>query len=192
MSLDKLPDYLDFPSSSGSRGCISGGPPTRQVKGRNGHSGRGWSAGGSSCRGPLPAPLPCLPRPSRLQPCPLAPSPLASSSWASTGLRVTDDTLPGAWLRSPAEYSHLGQSRNAGMRVTYPEGIGRSEEGVASSWGAGRGAGGREAGLWETETEARRGTSDLQAPPRLVKYPGPVHSPSLTPEHPVMQRCLQL
>lgn len=76
------------------------------------------------------------------------------------------------------------------MKVTYPGGTGRSEEGAASSWGVGRGAGGREAGL--QETEASRGTSDLQTPPRLVKYPGPVHSPSLTPEHPVMQRCFQL
>ena len=147
MSLDKLPDHLDFPSSSGSCCCSSGGPPTRQVKGRNGHSGGGWSAGGSSCRGPLAGPAPLSPRPSRLQPCPLTPSPLASSSWASTGLRVTDDTLPGAWLRSPPECSQPGQSRSAGMKVTYPGGIGRSEERVASSWGAGRGAGGREAGL---------------------------------------------
>lgn len=39
---------------------------------------------------------------------------------------------------------------------------------------------------------SQQGPSDLQAPPRLVKYLGPVHSPSLTPEHPVMQRCFQL
>lgn len=191
MSLDKLPDHPDFPEFLWVPLLQPWGPAhpgslkaKRETRVRGGARQQELSGAPAS-----PSPL-LPPRPSRLQPCPLAPSPLASSSWASTGLRVTDDTLPGAWLRSPQECSQPGQSGSAGRKVTYPGGTGRSEEGATSSWGWGGEQGAEKLDFGRDGSQ--QGPSDLQAPPRLVKYPGPVHSPSLTPEHPVMQRSFQL
>lgn len=72
-------------------------------------------------------------------------------------------------------------------RVTYLGSTRRSEEGVVSCWG-GEVIGDRS----QVQERTSRGASDPRAPPQLVKYLGPVHSPSLTPECPVMQSCFQV
>ena len=89
----------------GPAAAAVGARPPGRLKAETDTQVGGGARAAAAVGAPWPAPLLCPPRPSRLQPCPLTPSPLASSSWASTGLRVTDDTLPGAWLRSPPECS---------------------------------------------------------------------------------------
>lgn len=116
-----------------------------------------------------------------------SPLSLARAGLGRIGLRMAHHGLPRVRPGASGELGvpSWGGAKSRVMKITYPGGKGGSEEGETSSSGEGRQAGGQGAGLWEKEVS--RGTSDLRAPPQLVKYPGPVHSPSLTPKCPVMQ-----